>query len=203
MQPLGKQLFRSDKRLLDAARFKRHTSETRREQRSLATSLSIDQARLLLTETTFCRDTMPGRRVDTEMLEGISVEWFEAASHDAILALWTETKRIHQRKSAPLNRLLPHTLLWANELPSDVVPVATMNQFPRVANLLAANWKEQAAFQNYMQSLLIDRRGSRQGFAVEIKEELIRLRTYYYLGMSGKSTIVESDAATDSASTKR
>ena len=63
-----------------------------------------------------------------------------------------------------------------------MVPTVLMERYPRIANLVAANWKEQAAFHRYMQTLLVDERGNRRGFPTEIKEELIRLRTYYYLG---------------------
>jgi hypothetical protein len=143
---------------------------------------------------------MSWRCVDTEMLEGIFVEWFDVGLDDAVLATWSERKYFHLRKTAPLNRLLPHTLLWAKELPPQVVPELLMKQFPRIGNLLAANWKERTAFQNYLESLFVDRRGSRQGFAAEIKKELIRLRTYYYLG---ESAIIETAATSDSTLTTR
>jgi len=140
---------------------------------------------------------MAGRRVDTELLEGISVEWFHVESHDAVLATWAKERYVRQRKHAPLNRLLPHTLLWAKELPPQVVPEFLMKQFPRIANLLAANWKERTAFQNYLESLLVDRRGGRRGFATEIKQELTKLRTYYWLG---ESALLKAAAASDSTS---
>jgi hypothetical protein len=79
---------------------------------------------------------MSWRRVDTDMLRGILVEWFDVGLCDAVLATWAERKYLHLRKTAPLNRLLPHTLLWAQELPPQVVPELLMKQFPRIANLL-------------------------------------------------------------------
>ena len=141
---------------------------------------------------------MPGLRVDTEMLEGITVEWLDVESID-VLATWAERSLARLRKNAPLNRLLPHTLLWAKELPSQIFPVALMDAFPRIANLIAANWKEQTAFHAYMQGLLADRRGNRQGFPSEIKEELVRLRTYY-LGSLEHCSDVGGTVAPDSVS---
>ena len=142
---------------------------------------------------------MPRLRVDTEMLEGITVEWLEVESID-VLATWAERSLAILRKNAPLNRLLPYTLLWAKELPSQILPVALMDKFPRIANLIAANWKERAAFDAYMQGLLVDRRGSRQGFPSEIKEELVRLRTYYYLGSLQHCSDVGGTVAPNSVS---
>jgi hypothetical protein len=77
--------------------------------------------------------------------------------------------------------------------------MALMAAFPRIANLLAANWKEPAAFHNYMRSLLFDRRGDRQGFSPRIKQELVRLRTAYHLGSSQHTPDVDSEGSPDPA----
>ena len=69
--------------------------------------------------------------------------------------------------------------------------MALMAAFPRIANLLAANWKDPTVFHNYMRSLLVDRRGDRQGFSPRIKQELTRLRTAYHLGSSQRTSDVD------------
>jgi hypothetical protein len=100
---------------------------------------------------------MPRLRVDREMLEGISVEWLDAESIDGtLIAAKTNWSRL--RKAAPFNRLLPFTLVWAKDLPPQVRPEALMDKFPRIANLVATNWNEPAAFRAYLQSLLVDGR---------------------------------------------
>jgi hypothetical protein len=66
--------------------------------------------------------------------------------------------------------------------------MALMATFPRVANLVAANWKEPVAFRIYMQSLLADSRRGRRGFSSEIKEELVKLRMFYYFGNCLRTT---------------
>jgi hypothetical protein len=86
---------------------------------------------------------MPGWRVDTEMLEGISVEHFDLEMFPSALAQPDWSRR---RKAAPLNTLLPSTWLWAKGLPPQVRPVALMGALPRVATLLAANWKDPTVF---------------------------------------------------------
>lgn len=87
-----------------------------------------------------------------------------------------------RRKAVPCDRLLPATLQWAETLPPEVMPRALLAEFPHVANLIAANWKEFQDFRTYVNSLLLDRRGNRQGFPPHIVRELVRLRTFYYVG---------------------
>lgn len=70
-----------------------------------------------------------------------------------------------QRKASPLNTLLATTARWAESLPPDVKPLALMTQFPRLANMAAASWTNAAAFNDFLEVLLVDRRGGRQGFS--------------------------------------
>lgn len=85
-----------------------------------------------------------------------------------------------QRKAIPLNDLLNPTLRWAASLPIAIRPFALMNRFPRLANLIAASWKEPLAFRACLDDLLTDRRGGRQGLPEEVRDELEHLRRYYY-----------------------
>ena len=130
---------------------------------------------------------MPWRHIDGEMVEGVSVEWLDREAIEATPEN-AETDWSRQRKTAPFNQLLPFTSLWAEDLPLQVRPVALMATFPRVANMVAANWKEPVAFRIYMQSLLADSRRGRRGFSSEIKEELVKLRMFYYFGSCLRTT---------------
>lgn len=85
-----------------------------------------------------------------------------------------------RRRATPLNNLLNPTLRWAATLPIAIRPFELMNQFPRLANLIAASWKEPLAFRACLDDLLTDRRGGRQGLPIEVQEELENLRRYYY-----------------------
>lgn len=137
---------------------------------------------------------MPGRRVDTETTEGISVECLD----DGLLQVAVpEVDWKSVRRTAPLNILLPSTVLWAGDLPPEVRPMALMATFPRIANLLAANWKDPTAFCKYMQSLLVDRRGDRGGFSPRIKKELVRLRTAYHLRSPQRTSDVVREGSTN------
>ena len=75
-----------------------------------------------------------------------------------------------------------------------------MDQFPRIANLLAANWNEPIAFHGYMNNLLVDRRGGRQGFPSDIKNELIKLRTAYELRNTDHASALEPGGSPDQTS---
>ena len=147
---------------------------------------------------------MPRYRVDPEALEGISVEFLDVESHELTIP---ESDWSRKRIAAPCNSLLPSTLLWAKDLPPEVVPTALMRSFPRIANLLAANWKDPRAFYNYMRSMLTDSRGGRQGFPSNMMQELVNLRMSYDVCKVEHTSAIEGEASpngesssTDSAS---
>ena len=84
----------------------------------------------------------------------------------------------HLRKATPVNMLLPRTARWIEGLPPRVRPIVLMRQFARIANLIAATWGNVEHFENYMESLLTDRRGNRKGFPPEVLAELSALEVY-------------------------
>ena len=87
---------------------------------------------------------------------------------------WTK-----RRKSQPANGLLKPTFAWASTLPVEAQPRSLMYKFPRIANLLAAMWPDPSSFRRYIDDLLVDKRGNRQGFPVDVLKELFELRAYY------------------------
>jgi hypothetical protein len=86
------------------------------------------------------------------------------------------------RKANPLNVLLDSTVRWAEGLPHEVKPQALMATYPRLANMAAASWRKPSSFQDYLDVLLVDRRGGRKGFSPEIRAEFEQLRTFYFYG---------------------
>jgi hypothetical protein len=84
----------------------------------------------------------------------------------------------HLRKEAPANIPLRRTQTWIAGLPLDVQPTALVRHFPRIANLIVATWGERKTFDAYMESLLTDKRGNRQGFPPEVLTELMALHRY-------------------------
>ena len=90
----------------------------------------------------------------------------------------------NRRKAKPAEFLLPTTVRWMETLPSEFQPMVIVKAFPRIANTLAALWTRPDEFMSYVNDLLIDRRGGRQGFPNEVLTEL-HARTDYVFSARG------------------
>jgi hypothetical protein len=95
---------------------------------------------------------------------------------DASLA---EEAQRRKRKGTPANEVLKPTFKWVATLPRSVRPLALMRRFPRIANQLAAVWSETPSVRSYLDGLLVDDRGHRQGFPQDVLRELLSLRLYH------------------------
>jgi hypothetical protein len=84
-----------------------------------------------------------------------------------------------RRSKEPANGLLRPTAQWAAALPEPVVPHALLLKFPRICNLLAVLWQDPSSLRRYLDDLLVDKRGNRQGFPLDVLRELFALRAYY------------------------
>jgi hypothetical protein len=84
------------------------------------------------------------------------------------------------RRAAPANLLLRRTLVWLASLPPDILPTALVRRFPRIANLIAATWRDPKSFDAYMESLLTDNRGTRRGFPPDVLAELEALQRCHH-----------------------
>ena len=93
----------------------------------------------------------------------------QAANED-----WTK-----RRTSEPASGLLRPTNAWASGLPVEVQPKALLAKFPRVANLVAVLWKDPDSLRRYVDDLLVDKRGHRQGFPLDVLREIFELRAYF------------------------
>jgi hypothetical protein len=85
----------------------------------------------------------------------------------------------NSRKAAPVSAPLPRTLEWIARLPPDVQPTVLLRQYARIANVIAAAWREPKSLRSYMDCLLTDDRGNRQGFPPDVLRELLALREYH------------------------
>jgi hypothetical protein len=74
---------------------------------------------------------------------------------------------------------LKATATWMENLPHEVRPHALYSRMPRIANAVAALWAHPDATQGFLDSLLVDRRGGRKGFAEDILNDLQKLQAYY------------------------
>ncbi len=87
---------------------------------------------------------------------------------------WTD-----RRASDPANALLKPTIVWASRLPPQAQPKALMAQYPRIANLIAVMWQDPNSLRRYLDDLLVDKRGNRQGFSADILRDIFELRAYF------------------------
>ena len=94
---------------------------------------------------------------------------------------------IARRKAKPIRVLLPRTVRWMEGLPPDFQPTQTSETFPRVANALAALSSVPDELTSYLDDLLVDRRGRRQGFPARVLSELHALSAYYATLLTGVS----------------
>jgi hypothetical protein len=69
-------------------------------------------------------------------------------------------------------------------LDDGVRPTELASRYPRIVNKIARDWRVSSQLDRYFQDLLMDARGSRQGFPLKIVMELSTLREHY-TSMSG------------------
>ncbi len=67
---------------------------------------------------------------------------------------------------------------WLSSLPAEARPIELCRRYPRIGNQLAALWSHPIAIGTYLEDLLIDKRGGRQGFPDGIALELSRLQEH-------------------------
>lgn len=71
------------------------------------------------------------------------------------------------------------TIDWARSIPSDIRPRALVINYPRIANILAAAWPDRIRFDKTLNEFMVDNRGRRQGFPLEVLQDLANLRAYF------------------------
>ena len=67
---------------------------------------------------------------------------------------------------------------WVEGLPDVLWPQHLCALFPRIANRLALCWADAALSERFVERLLVDERGERKGFPLEVAGELARLHAY-------------------------
>jgi hypothetical protein len=86
------------------------------------------------------------------------------------------------RKAQPANFLFPQSRKWFEALPTEVAPRALAAEFPRIVNLIVAQWSDHSGVPELFEELLGDRRGGRAGFPPAVHRDLLNLQEYWYNG---------------------
>ena len=90
-----------------------------------------------------------------------------------------QSQWLGRRSAQPANFLLPATLRWLESLPIENRPGALAEQYPRILNLIAANWNSPRDCSACLYSLLHDQRGRRRGFPNKVARDILNLRVYH------------------------
>jgi hypothetical protein len=106
----------------------------------------------------------------------------ESAHGESIAAVVASDEWLALRKAAPANYLLPSTLKWVQGLPADVYPATLAIRYPRIVNLIAAQWNDRGDCPLLFDDLLGDRRGGRTGFSPDAHRDIVGLQEYWYNG---------------------
>lgn len=85
-----------------------------------------------------------------------------------------------KRSQTPTEPLNDETNAWMAELPESVRPMQLALRYARLANRLCKAWSEPAKFDRLLDDLMIDRRGTRKGFPLQVATELATLRDHFY-----------------------
>ena len=76
-------------------------------------------------------------------------------------------------------KLTNETCTWLVALPPEVRPLLLARKYPRIANRIADVWQRPVNCDKVFEDLMIDHRGTRQGFPVEVAKEITELRAYF------------------------
>jgi hypothetical protein len=68
---------------------------------------------------------------------------------------------------------------WLASLPDDAQALAVAARFPRIVNNIVARLPYPRELADYMDELLVDRRGNRSGFPIAVMTDLIRLNSLF------------------------
>lgn len=71
------------------------------------------------------------------------------------------------------------TVVWLMSLPENLRPLHLARKFPRIANKFADAWQRPVICDKIFDELMLDHRGTRKGFPLEVAKEITELRAYY------------------------
>jgi hypothetical protein len=71
------------------------------------------------------------------------------------------------------------TVAWLAALPEHARPATLARRYPRIANRLCSLWRLVSRCEDYLDDLMFDRRGGRQGFPRDVARDVAALHVYY------------------------
>lgn len=68
---------------------------------------------------------------------------------------------------------------WLDTLNEKVRPKSLATKYPRIVNRLALLWTEPHLMRKYIDEIVVDGRGDREGFPLDVLTEIATLRHFY------------------------
>lgn len=119
------------------------------------------------------KDGIPFEKTSVEEVQHST--WQELPPPKSLEKNWG-SHRFPQKQEKPDIKLLTP---WVQQLPQEVRPRQLVIQYARIANKLASLWSHPVACEKYLNELMMDERGDRQGFPADVALELAALQAYF------------------------
>lgn len=88
---------------------------------------------------------------------------------------WAQLRRPHNPHST---KLTDFAVRWLFQLPKEILPKTLAREYPRIVNQIADCWETPEKCLKYLDQLLIDDRGTRQGFSKKVLFELNGMKAH-------------------------
>lgn len=88
---------------------------------------------------------------------------------------WDQVRRPQNPRGMVLTDF---SVRWLFQLPKEILPKTLAREYPRIINQIADLWENPDACVKYLDALLMDDRGTRQGFPKKIVFELTRMKVH-------------------------
>jgi hypothetical protein len=123
--------------------------------------------------------------MDPIPFEKVSIEEARAALKKETAPAMQTNWRPARETLTPSNSVLTDEVLkWLVHLPKDIRPHSVAKQYPHIANRIVEAWAYPPKCEKFLDQLLLDQRGDRQGFPIEVAQELMTLKTYFHTHVS-------------------
>ncbi len=101
---------------------------------------------------------------------------------ESVLRLFRAQETKTRLRAAPIDSdrvMLSATHLWLRRVPPRIHPRHLCRYHPHLANRLAQCWGDRNRVGQFMDDLLVDRRGGRKGLSARVKTELLCLERFH------------------------
>jgi hypothetical protein len=76
--------------------------------------------------------------------------------------------------------LTKEAIEWLYTLPTEIRPITLALKYARIINKIADLWQRPLYCERYLDGLILDQRGRREGFPSEVTKEIAVLKIYFY-----------------------